>query len=102
MKEHNPHFPEIPNPPYKILIVACCVSEKTNSSVNLINQLPDIDKTYLYATDPYETKHQFLIYKIESTNLKYINDSKFFIEYLNDMNDFYKSIVKYNTSKLNY
>ena len=99
MKEHNP---QIPNPPYKILIVACCVSEKTNSSVNLISQLPDTDKTYLYATDPYETKHQFLIYKIESTNLKYINDSKFFIEYLNDMDDFYKSIGECNTNKLNY
>ena len=31
--------------------------------INLINSQPDIDKMYLYAKDPYEDKHQFLIKK---------------------------------------
>ena len=36
-------------------------SGKTNSLLNLISQQPDIDKTYLYAKDPYGAKCQFLI-----------------------------------------
>ena len=47
---------------------------KTNSLCNLIGHQPDIDKTYLYAKDPYEAKYQFLINKQESAGLKYIND----------------------------
>ena len=45
---------------------------------------------YLYIKDPNETKHQFLINKWESTGLKYLNDFKAFIEYLNDMDDTYE------------
>ena len=67
-------------------------SGKTNSLFNLINQQPDIDKIYLYAKDPYEAKYQLLINKRESTGLKYLNDSKAFIEYSNDMDDIYKNI----------
>ena len=36
-------------------------SGKTNASLNLINNQPDIDKIYLYAKDPYEAKYQFLL-----------------------------------------
>ena len=39
------------------------------------------DKMYLYATDPYEAKYQFLINKRESAGSKHLNDSKAFIEY---------------------
>ena len=46
---------------------------------------------YLYAKDPYEAKYQLLINKTESTGLKYLNDSKAFIEYSNDMDHIYKS-----------
>ena len=60
---------------------------------------PDIDKMYLYATDPYEAKHQLLINKRESTGLKNFNDSKAFIEYLNDMDEIYKSIEEHNSKK---
>ena len=28
---------------------------------SLINQLPDIDRVYLHAKDPYGTKYQFLV-----------------------------------------
>ena len=54
---------------------------------NLINQQPDIDKTYSYAKDPFEAKYQFLINKRESTGLKHFNDSKAFIEYSKNMID---------------
>ena len=39
-----------------------------------------------------------LINKTENTGLKYLNDSKGFIEYLNDMDDIYK-IEEYNLNK---
>ena len=37
--------------------------------------------------------------KRESTRLKYLNDSKAFIEYSNDMDDIYKNIEEYNPNK---
>ena len=51
-----------------------------NSLFVLINHQLDIDKIYLCAKDPYEAKYQFLLNKRESTSLKYLNDSKAFIE----------------------
>ena len=38
-----------------------------------------MDKIYLYAKDPYESKYQFLIEKQESTGLKHFSDSQNFI-----------------------
>ena len=66
---------------------------------NLISHQPNIDKTYLYAKDPYEAKYQLLVNKIESTGLKHFNDSKAFIEILNSMSDIYKNIEEYNPNK---
>ena len=98
-KEHNPNWPQIPDSPCRILIIGGSGSPKTNSLCNLINQQPDIDKIYLYAKDPYETKYQFLINKPESTGLNHFNDSKAFIEYSNDMDNIYKNIEEYNPNK---
>ena len=53
IKEHNPNRPEIPDYPYRILIIANSGSGKTNALLNLINNKPVIDKIYLYANDPY-------------------------------------------------
>ena len=50
-KEHNPNWSEIPDHPYKILIIGGSGSGKTNSLFNLISQQPDIGKGYLYAKD---------------------------------------------------
>ena len=58
----------------------------------LTNHEPDTDEIILYAKDPYEAKYQSLINKRESAGLKYLNDSKAFIEYSNDMDDIYKNI----------
>ena len=60
--------------------------------LNLINHEQDIEKTFLYTRDPYEAKYQLLIKKRESTGLKYLNDSKAFIGYSNNMDDIYRNI----------
>ena len=49
IKEHNPNWQQIPDHPYRILIIGGSGSGKTNSLFNLINQQPDNDKIYLYA-----------------------------------------------------
>ena len=48
---------------------------------------PDIDKIYLYAKDPYESKYQYLINKRKSVGINHFNDPKAFIDYSNDMHD---------------
>ena len=67
--------------------------------LNLINHEPGIDKIYLYAKNINEEKYKLLINKRESTGWKYLNDSKAFIEYSNDMNDIKKDIEEYNPNK---
>ena len=98
-KKNNANWPEIHDYPYRILIVGVSGSGKTNTLLDLINHEPDIDKIYLYAKDPYETKYKLLTGKRESTGLKYLNDSKAFIEYSNDINAIYKNIEEYNPNK---
>ena len=53
---------------------------------------PYIDKTYLYAKDPYEAKYQYLINKREGVGINHFSDRKAFIEDKNDMHDLYKNI----------
>ena len=67
--------------------------------MNLINKQPDIDKIYLYAKDPYETKYQYLINKREKVGLDHFDDPTVFKEYSNDMQDVYKNIEDYNPIK---
>ena len=69
--------------------------------LNLIENQPDIDKIYLYAKDPYESKYQYLINKREGVGINHFNDPKAFIEYSNDMHDVYKNINQYNPDKEN-
>ena len=84
---------------YRTLIVGGSGSGQTNTLLNLINNKPDIDKIYLYAKNPSQAKYRFLINKWECTDLKYLNDSKAFIEYSNDMDDIYKNVEDYNPNK---
>ena len=65
IEEHNPHWPEIPDHSYRILIVGDSGSGKANALLNLINHETDIDKVYFYAKDPYEAKYQLLITKVK-------------------------------------
>ena len=43
IKEHTPNLPEIPDHPWKILIVGGSGSGKTNALLNLINNEPNSD-----------------------------------------------------------
>ena len=92
IKKHNLKQPEILHHPYRILINEGSGTRNSNPFFNLINHEPDIDKNYLYVKDPYKAKYQLLINKREKTGLKYLNDSKAFIQYSNDMDDIYKNI----------
>ena len=76
------------------MIIGGSGSGKTNALLNLKNHEPDIYEIYLYAKDPYEAKYQLLRKRRESTGLKYLNDSKAFIEYSNDMDDNIKIMKK--------
>ena len=98
---HNKNWPYIPDHPYRILIIGGSGSGKTNLLLNLIENQPDIDKIYLYAKDPYESKYQYLINKREGVGINHFNDPKAFIEYSNDMHDVYKNIDDYNPDKEN-
>ena len=67
--------------------------------LNLIGNQPDIDKIFLYAKNPYEAKHQYLVNIREKIGLKRFCDPEVFIQYSNDMQDVYKSIDEYNIDK---
>ena len=47
IKGHNPNWLQIPDHPYRILIIGGSVSGKTNLLFNLINEEPDIDQIHL-------------------------------------------------------
>ena len=97
--KHNSKWPYIPDHRYRILIIGGSGSGKTNALLNLINNQPDIDKIYLYAKDPYETKYTYEKYPYEKVGLDQFNDLKAFMEYSNDMQDLYKNIEDYNPIK---
>ena len=97
--EHNSKWPYIPDYPYRILILGCSGSGKTNALLNLINNHPDMDKIYLYAKDTYESKYQYLINQSEKVGLDHFDDPKAFMEYSNDTQDVYKNIEDYNPGK---
>ena len=59
VKKHNPNWPQIPDNPYRILIIGGSGSVKTNLLFNLISQQLDIYKIYLYVKDLYKSKQNF-------------------------------------------
>ena len=98
---YNKNWPCIPDHPYRILIIVDSGSGKTNLLLNLIKNQPDIDKIYLYARDPYESKYQYLINKREDVGINHFNNPKAFVDYSNYMHDVYKNIDDYNLDKEN-
>ena len=104
-EEHNKKWPNIPDHPYRILIISGSGSGKTNTLLNLINEQKDIDKIYFYAKDLSASKYEYLITNRENAGIKHLNDSKAFIECSNTMNDIYENIDNYNLNrkkKINY
>ena len=46
-RKHTLNWPDIPDHPYRVLIIGGSGSGKTNALLNPINKQPDIDKIYL-------------------------------------------------------
>ena len=68
--------------------------------LNLIkNQQPDIDKTYLYAKDPFESKYQLPINGRGKVEIKELKNSKAFIDYSQTCDDVYENLEEYNPTK---
>ena len=97
--EHNENLLHTPDHPYRILIIGGSGSEKASILLNTIENQPNIDKIFLYAKDPYETKYQYLINIREKVGINHFNDPKAFIEYSNNMHDVYKNVDEYNQDK---
>ena len=99
--EHNKNWPYIPDHPYRKLIIGGSGSGKTNVLLNFLGKQPDIDKIYLYAEDPFEAKHQYLIQIRENVGIDHHNNIRAYVEYSNDMRNVYKNINYYNPDKEN-
>ena len=67
--------------------------------LNLIHEQRDIDKIYLYAKDLSQSKYKHLIKNRENPGIKYLNNSKAFIECSNTMDDAYENIDLYNPNR---
>ena len=99
IKEYNPNRPQIPEHPYRMLIIGGSGSGKRPTLPNVISHQLDIDKIYLYAKDPSEAKYQLLTEKHEGVALRYCNGSRAFIKYSSDMDDTYENIEEYNPKR---
>ena len=65
--------------------------------LNLIkNQLPDIDKVYLYVKDQLESKYQLLI---NGRGIETLKNPKAFINYSQTIDDVYENLKDYNPVK---
>ena len=101
-EEHNLKWPNIPDHPYRMLIIGGSGSGKTNALLNLIKEQDSgnfIDKIYFYAKDLNEPKYQFLIKKREDVGIKHLNDPKACIEYSAYMDDVCNNINDYNPAR---
>ena len=98
---HNKNWPYIPDCSYENINNRRLRIWKKKLLLNLIENQPDINKIYLYAKDPYESKYQYLINKREGVGINHFNDPKTFIEYSNDMHDVYEDIDDYNPDQEN-
>ena len=83
IKDHNPNCLQIPNHPYRILIIGASGSGKTNALFNLIKIQDDddysiINKIYLHVKDPNETKYQNLFKRLEKNGLENLKDPEAF------------------------
>ena len=65
----------------------------------LIYQQPDIDKTYLYLKDLFESKYQLLISIREKAGIKKLKNPKAVTDYLQTIDDVYENSKHYNPTK---
>ena len=86
---------------YRILIIGGSRSRKTSMIFNLIkHQQPDIDKMYLYVTDPFESKHQLLINNSrKKVGITILKNSKGSADYSQTVDDIYENFEDYNPTR---
>ena len=101
INKHNPNWPQISDDLYRI---RGTWSGKTSALVSLIKKQDDddysiIDQIYLYVKDSYEAKFQYLVKKRWNIGLENLEDRNVFTEYSNKMNDAYKNIEEFNSSR---
>ena len=90
------------NRSFRMLIIGPSESGKTNTLLNLIqnlNETTPVDKIYLYAKDLSEPKYELLINNRKNAGIKDFNDSTAFIEYSNDIDDVFTNIDDYNKKR---
>ena len=90
------------NRPFRMLIIGPSESGKTNTLLNLIqnlNETTPVDKIYLDAKDLSEPKYELLINNRKNAGIKDFNDSTAFIEYSNDIDDVFTNIDDYNKKR---
>ena len=80
IKGHNPDRLQIPEHPYRMIIVGGSGPGKTNALLDLINHKPYTFEIYLYTKDSHEEKYQFLVSNCECVGLRKFNDSKAFVK----------------------
>ena len=95
--ENNKKWSNIPDHPYRILMIGGFKSWKINALINLINEQNDIDKIYLYAKDLSE--HEILIKKRGNAVIKHYNDPNAFIECSNMMDNVDENIDDDNSNR---
>ena len=97
---HNPIWPDIPDNPYKILIIDSSGSGKINVLLNLIkHQRLDIDKACLYIKDQFESKYRLFINGREKVGIKRLKFPTVFNDYSQITDHVYKNLEDYNPIK---
>ena len=95
-------MPNIPDHPYRMMMIGGSESRKINALLNLIKEQNSdnlIDKIHLYAKDLTEPKYQFLIKNREDVGKKHLNSPKAFIEHSQYMDDVYNNINDNNSTR---
>ena len=68
----NPNCPDIPDHPYKVLVISGSWSSKINVLLNLIkHQQPDNSNIFSYVKDQFESTCQLLINGKEKVGIKH-------------------------------
>ena len=97
---HNLNWLDVPDHPYRILIIGGSGSGKNNVLLNLLkHQQADIDKINLYVKDLLESKYQLLSNGSEKVGIESLKHPKAFISYSRTINDVYERLEHYNPTK---